>query len=79
MLMKLVIKVYCGWPVDTTSHILVDNGSQGRRKKCIDFLKKYKLCNCYFRFFKFLVGKLLIVLAHFHLKDLKATHKCKLL
>lgn len=33
MLMKLVIKVYCGWPVDTTSHILVDNGSQARRKK----------------------------------------------
>lgn len=37
--MKLVIKVYCGWPVDTTSHILVDNGSQGRRKKCLDFFK----------------------------------------
>lgn len=35
--MKLLIKVYCGWPVDTTSHILVDNGSQARRKKCLDF------------------------------------------
>lgn len=39
MLMKLVIKVYCGWPVDTTSHILVDNGSQGRGKNALVFLK----------------------------------------
>lgn len=35
--MKLIIKVYCGWPVDTTRHVLVDNGSQARRKNASFF------------------------------------------
>lgn len=30
--MKLVIKVYYGWPVDITSHVLVDSGSQQGEK-----------------------------------------------
>lgn len=38
MLMKLVIKIYCGWPVDITSRVLVDNGSQARRKNALIFL-----------------------------------------
>ena len=34
-LMKLVVKVYCAWPADTTSHVLVDM-VHSKEEKCLD-------------------------------------------